>query len=320
MDITIENSLMDSKGLESKVKTEYERIKQKRDKKNEVMTETLVKWVREQAETYGVSPYDVVRIYSSFVNENGDILIRKRYSRVIYINNKQLNLKGSYHDSLLYWYQNTGLSITLFPIVFTLAWRRSSMTDKNDTEYLKNFERLPFHRFERITTTKDEEKRALKAKYCDYVDAKVNLSTSSLGNDNQSTSPLENEDRELKDKVAELNKRLAEYDEKIAELNAELERKNLAQNSCVVEEISAHGAHLQTGEVLHLVEHSGIRKGSESSNQEWAVVLSLLTGCSVNTLRQKMSTPDLSPASRAKVEKLYNEALEELKKKNKGSV
>lgn len=274
-------------------------------------------FVRKQTEFYKVSAFGIVRLWFFFINENGDILV-KEDSRTICIRNRQLNWEGSYSESLLYWRHYLGVELTPaeFVWVYTLAWQRSSVTDKNDLDYLKDLSKVQvrFCRFEQITKKKKPEQ------YCDYVDAKVNLSTSSLGNDNQSTSPLENEDRELKDKVAELNKRISEYEGKIAELNAELERKNLAQNSCVVEEISAHGAHLQTGEVLHLVEHSGIRKGSESSNQEWAVVLSLLTGCSVNTLRQKMSKPDLSDGARGKVEKLYNDKLEELKKKNKGSV
>ena len=300
MDIISEKDLMDSEEIEFMV----------------VDTE-IEDFVRKQTEFYKVSAFGIVRLKCFFVNENGDILV-KEGSRAIYISNRELDWKGSYSESFLdYWrYYIAELRLSEFVLVYPLAWQRSSVTDKNDLDYLKDLSEVQgyFCRFEQITKGKKTEQ------HCDYVDAKVNLSTSSLGNDNQSTSPLENEDRELKDKVAELNKRLAEYEGKIAELNAELERKNLAQNSCVVEEISARGANLQTGEVLHLVEHSGIRNGNKSSNMEWAVVLSLLTDCSVNTLRQKMSTPDLSPASRAKVEKLYNDKLDELKKKNKGSV
>lgn len=275
MDITIENSLMDSK-------------------ENEFKTGELCE----------LNPCDVFRIGFYFVNKDGDIRAEVKTVRIT-IYGQRLNSKGSYHNCFKYYWKHIICEVihgektfAAFRIAYTLAWRCSSVTDKNDPEFQKWYDSLLWIKFNQIPIA-DEQESTVKRADCTYVDS--------------------NEDRELKDKVAELNKRISEYEGKIAELNAELKKKNLTPDNSA-EETSARGANLQTGEVLHLVEHSGIRNGNESSNMEWAVVLHLLTGCSVNTLRQKMSKPDLSDGARGKVEKLYNEALDELKKKNKGSV
>lgn len=77
---------------------------------------------------------------------------------------------------------------------------------------------------------------------------------------------------------------------------------------------------LITSQVIHLVHYAGIVPNNPDA-QSWAVVLHLLSGkkCSMNTLRQKFYKQDLlTPANREKIEKLFNDTLNELKKKNKG--
>lgn len=110
-------------------------------------------------------------------------------------------------------------------------------------------------------------------------------------------------------KIEALEKELKSYKAKIDELNDTIANKD--------EETPKNWKELQTGEVIHLVEYSGIRQGN-GTNYQWAAVLHLLTGCSINTLRQKFSKNDVSSGTCDKVEKMYNETLATLKKKNEG--
>ena len=125
----------------------------------------------------------------------------------------------------------------------------------------------------------------------------------------------EEELRQAKETIKEQDKtinvlqdKIKSYEVRITELLETIDNAN--------EKLSTNWRKLSTSEVLHLVQHSGIFN-TNSTIQEWAVVLHLLTGCSVNTLRQCFNSYKLTDAAKIKVEKLYDTTLGKEKDKSK---
>ena len=124
--------------------------------------------------------------------------------------------------------------------------------------------------------------------------------------------------RKAKETIAEQRKTIGVLEDKIKSYVARIDELNKTLANAD-EEVSKDWRKLKTSEVLHLSNISGILN-KDSTIQEKAVVLHLLTGCSVNTLRQNFDSYELSDAAKEKVEKKYKEALDKEKEKSKGKM
>lgn len=131
-------------------------------------------------------------------------------------------------------------------------------------------------------------------------------------------SDTEEEMRKAKEIIAEQKKTIGILEDKIKTFEARIDDLNKTFANAD-EEVSKDWRKLKTSEVLHLSNISGILN-NDSTIQEKAVVLHLLTGCSVNTLRQNFDNYKLSDAAKEKVEKKYKEALDTEKAKSKGKM
>lgn len=117
---------------------------------------------------------------------------------------------------------------------------------------------------------------------------------------------------ELKNLIKIPKQKAAEYAKKIAANRVEPES---TQNSNNEQESQSYTKYnFTTAEVIHLVHHAGL-VASGSNALEWAAVLHMLTGCSINTLRTKFNKQDnLTVGKKVQVEKQYKEVLSQIKK------
>jgi len=114
-----------------------------------------------------------------------------------------------------------------------------------------------------------------------------------------------------KEQIAKLRKEIKQLRK---ELEQEEQLKDATTSQINSNEKSERGAQLTTAQILHLVHYAKLDKGKATA-QEWAAALRLISGCSENTLRQQFNNPNLTDSSKGKVEALYNEKLESIKKK-----
>lgn len=117
---------------------------------------------------------------------------------------------------------------------------------------------------------------------------------------------------ELKNLIKRPKQKAAEYAKKIATNRVERE---IPQNSNNEQESQCYTKYnFTTAEVIHLVHHAGL-VASGSNASDWAAVLHMLTGCSINTLRTKFNRQDnLTEGKKVQVEKKYKEVLSQMKK------